>query len=99
MGFRKVTVKQSVADSIAKMAWFIESKGMLATAEKFSDDAYDFILKLADDRKSYPICREPSRAIFGYKCVIYKKKFTIVFIETETELIIVEFISSKMIYW
>jgi hypothetical protein len=37
MGKRKVVVKQSVADSIAEIAWFIESKGLIATAEKFSD--------------------------------------------------------------
>ena len=35
MGGRKITVKQSAADSIAEMAWFIESKGMIKTAEKF----------------------------------------------------------------
>jgi hypothetical protein len=33
MGSRKVTVKQSAADNIAAIAWFIESRGMLATAE------------------------------------------------------------------
>ena len=92
-------VKQSAADNIAAIAWFIESKGMLVTAEKFTEAVYDHLLKLSDEKKSYPFCREPERASFGYKCTIYKKKFTIVFIESETELIICEFISSKMIYW
>jgi len=32
MGSRKITVKQSAAESIAAIAWFIESKGMIATA-------------------------------------------------------------------
>jgi hypothetical protein len=99
MGIRKVIVKQSAADNIAAIAWFIESKGMLATAEKFADDAYDYFIHLSDNRKSYPACREPKRASLGYKCVAYKKKYTIVFIETEQELIICEFISSKLIYW
>src|SRR5438552_17679395 len=98
MGFRKVRVRQSVADNIAAIDWYIESKGMLATAEKFSNTIYDHFLSLADDIKSYPICREPVRASFGYKCVTYKKKYTIVFIETDTELIICEFISSKLIH-
>ena len=47
MGGRKITVKQSAADSIAEIAWFIESKGMIKTAEKFSDQVYDFIGKLS----------------------------------------------------
>lgn len=38
MGIRKVTVKRSVAQSIAAIALYIESKGMAATAEKFADE-------------------------------------------------------------
>ena len=99
MGSRKIIVKQSAADNIAAIAWFIESKGMLMTAEKFSDDAYDYIIRLADSRKSYTVCREPIRASLGYKCISYKKKYTIVFIENDEELIICEFIASKLIFW
>jgi hypothetical protein len=99
MGIRKVVVKETAAENIAAIAWFIESKGLIATADKFTDNLYDYFLKLADDRKSYAICREPERATLGYKCILYKKKYTIVFIESEEELIICEFISSKLIYW
>lgn len=62
---------------------------MIATAEKFTDHAYDYFIKLADSRKSYAFCHEPKRAASRYKCVPYKKKYTIVFIETDTELIFV----------
>ena len=72
---------------------------MIATADKFTDDVYDAFLKLADERKSYPVCREPERAVFGYKCIPYKKKYTVVLIESDKEIIICEFISSKLIYW
>lgn len=99
MGSRKITVKQSAAENIAAIAWFIESKGMIATANKFTDAAYDYLIKLANSVKSYPLCREPKRASSGYKCITYKKKYTIVFLETDTEIIICEFISSKLIYW
>ena len=99
MGRRKIIVKQTAAENIAAIAWFIESKGMIATAEKFTDDVYDAFLKLADERKSYPVCREPERAVLGYKCFPYKKKYTVVFIESDKEIIICEFISSKLIYW
>jgi hypothetical protein len=33
MGWREVTVKETVADSIAEIAWYIESKGLVVTAE------------------------------------------------------------------
>ena len=99
MGFRKVVVKQSAAESIAEISWYLESEGLLATAEKFADDAYDFIEKLSDSRKGYRICREPIRNALGFKCIPYKKKYTIVFIELDTEIIICEFILSKRIYW
>lgn len=58
MGQRKVIVKESVADSIAEIAWFIESKGMVATAEKFADSVYDFFINLSDSRKRYAPCRD-----------------------------------------
>lgn len=99
MGRREVVVKQSAAESIADIAWFIISKGLVATADKFIDEAYDFIIKMADSRKSHTICKETTRALLGYKCLTYKKKFTVVFIETETELIICEFLPSKLIHW
>lgn len=99
MGGREVVIKESAAENIAAIAWFIESNGLIATAEKFVDGVYDFFNKLADIRKSYAICKEPTRAILGYKCIPYKKKYTVVFIESETELIICEFISSKLIHW
>lgn len=100
MGSRKVViVKQSVADNIAAIAWYIESKGLIATADKFVDNVYDHFLKLANHKKSYPICKEPERQSLGYKCTTYKKKYTIVFIESSTELVICEFIPSKLIHW
>lgn len=99
MGNRKVIVKRSAAEGIAAIAWFIESKGMVATAEKFTDKVYDFLESLSDERKSYALCRDPQRSLLGYKCVSYRKKYTVVFFETEEEIIIAEFISSKQIRW
>jgi hypothetical protein len=99
MGFRKVIIRQSAAESIASISWYLESEGLLATAEKFTDDAYDFIAKLGDNRKGYRICRDPERDLVGYKCISFKKKYTIVFIELDTEIIVCEFIPSKSIHW
>lgn len=99
MGQREIIIKESVADSIAEVAWYIESKGLVATAEKFTDDVYDFLIKLSDSRRIHALCRDPERAFIGYKCISYKKKYTIVFLESDDELIICEFIQSKNIHW
>ena len=99
MGLRTVVVKQSAAEGIAEVSWYLESEGLLATAEKFTDDTYNFIEKLGDSRKGYRTCREPIREALGFKCIPYKKKYTIVFIELDAEIIICEFILSKRIYW
>ncbi len=97
MGKRKVIIKQSVSESIADIAWFIESKGMVATADKFADSVHEYFLHIADEKRTSALCHDPIRAALGYKCVQFKKKYTIVFIETETELAVCEFISSKTI--
>ena len=97
MGIRKISIRHSVADNISSIAWFIESKGMVKTAEKFVDAIYDFLEKLADDRKSYALCRNEVRRVLGYKCITYRKKYTIVFIETDTEIIVSEFLLTKLI--
>ena len=99
MGSREVTVKESVADNIAQVAWYIESMGLVATAENFTDGVYDFFIKIADSRRRHATCRDPERALLGYKCISYRKKYTVVFIETDEELIICEFIPSKNIHW
>lgn len=99
MGKREITIKESVSDSVAEIAWFIESKGLIATAEKYADDIYDFFEKLADSRRTHAICRDPQRALLGYKCISYKKKYTVVFLETNKEIIICEFIAAKAIRW
>ncbi|WP_316833199.1 type II toxin-antitoxin system RelE/ParE family toxin [Pedobacter aquatilis] len=95
---RKIIIKESVVESIAAISWFIESEGFPATAEKFADNVYDFIELLADERKRYKTCREPERALMGYKCINYKK-YTIVILELDAEIMICEFIPSKMINW
>jgi len=41
VGRRKITVKQSSAESLAAIAWYIESKELVVAAEKFTDSIYD----------------------------------------------------------
>lgn len=99
MGKRKIIIRESAAESIAEASFFIESKGMAATAEKFSDAVYDAIATLADNRIIHANCREPERNLIGLKCAPFRKKYTIVFFESHEEIIIHEFLPAKMIHW
>lgn len=56
MGFRKGIVRKFAAESIAEIAWYLESEGLLTTAENFTDDAYDLMAKLRNSVKGYRIC-------------------------------------------
>lgn len=98
MGSRQVRILESAKVSIAKAAWFIEAKGMVATADKFADSIYDFIERLSNQNISYKICREPNRALLGLKCIEFKK-YTIVYRESAKEITVVDFIPSKLISW
>jgi plasmid stabilization system protein ParE len=95
---RKIAISESAAESIAAIAWYIESKGMVATAEKFADAVYDFFEKLSNSMVTHALCRDRKRAILGLKCVPYKKKYTVVFWEPEEELVVHEFVLSKQIH-
>lgn len=98
MGGRSIRVLESAMENIARAAWFIESKGLVATADRFSESIYDFIEKLSKKNISYKLCHEPERALLGFKCVQFKK-YTIVFEESDEEITVVEFIPSKLIKW
>ena len=98
MGRRKVVVLVSVRTSIAEASWYIESKGLIATADKFADAVYNFIERLSNPNISYKICSEPERALHGLRCIQFRK-YTIVYEESDDEILVVEFIPSKMISW
>ena len=99
MGKREVVIRESVVISISEIAWYIESQGLVATADKFSDDAYDFISALGDDMVRHSFCKEPLRNLLGQKCKAFRKKYTVVFFESDSQVIICEFIPSKLIRW
>lgn len=98
MGRRQVSILESARTSIAEASWFIESKGLVATADKFSEAVYNFIERLSNPNISFKLCAEPERALHGFKCVQFRK-YTIVYEESDDEILVVEFIPSKMITW
>jgi hypothetical protein len=88
MGYRKITIESEVAEEIANISFFIESKGLPETAIKFTKSVMNFIRKTDFDRIEFPDCREPERASLGLKCIPYNKKYTIVFYQLDSEVII-----------
>ena len=54
MGRRKVIIKQIAADNIAAIAWFIESQGLIATANKFTEDVLIISTGLLRNRYRIP---------------------------------------------
>jgi hypothetical protein len=70
MGKRKITIRREVAEEIAKISFFIESKGLLETTERFIKSIMTFIRELEFDRIEYPKCRDSERASLGLKCVL-----------------------------
>jgi hypothetical protein len=80
-----------------QISFFIQSKGLKSTAIKFANAVYDFIESRDFQFVEYPICKDPQRADLDMKCIIYKRKFTIVFYQFKDEVIVLQFIPSKMI--
>lgn len=97
MGKRKIIVTENAINNIAEISWFIEGKGMLATSEKYIQNIFKQIEKLSNDTLNHSFCRDKTRNQLGQKCINLKKKYTIVFLETDFEIIILEIIPSKMI--
>ena len=87
MGKRKIKIRREVAEEIAHISFFIESKGLLETAKRFTKSIMSFIRELDFDRIEYPICRDSERASLGLKCLPYNKKYTIVFYQLLDEVI------------
>lgn len=96
MGKRKISILEPAATAAAEIAFFVESKGLPDTAKKFVDEAFLFFTKLSDDRIEHRPCRYKAWKGLGYHCITYKKKYVIAFLSLPKEIIICEFVSSKL---
>lgn len=98
MGKREVTILDPATDGVADAAYFVEAKGMPASAKKFVDDAFEFFASLADERIEHHPCTYPLWKRLHYRCVTYKK-YTVAYILYKEEIVICEFVPSKLIHW
>jgi len=94
---RKVSILEPAATAIAEIAWFIESKGMPQTAKKFVDDAFLFFDKLSDERIVHKPCNYNRWKTLSYRCVPFKKKYVVAYLNQENEIVICDFVSAKLL--
>jgi len=94
---RKVTILQTAATAVAEIAFFIESKGLPSTAKKFVDEAFSFFETLADNIIEHRKCNYNKWKGLDYRCIVFKKKYMVVFISGSTEIIICDFVVAKLI--
>lgn len=71
---------------------------MPQTAKKFVDEAFGFFSRLSNDRIVHKVCSHQPWQDLNYRCVNYKKKFTIAYLLFDEEIIICEFVISKFIH-
>jgi len=97
MGKREVTILNNVVETIAEIAFFIESEGLPETAKRFVDEAFRFFETLSDDSVKHRDCRYKRWENLGYSCVNYKKKYVVAYLDLSDEIIICDFVSAKLI--
>jgi hypothetical protein len=57
MGKRKITILKPVVEEIARIAFFIEGKGLPKTAKKFIDEAFSFFEELSNEAIIHRPCQ------------------------------------------
>lgn len=97
MGKRKVRILENVAVSVAEIAFFIESKGMPDTAKKFVDEAFEFFETISIDAADHRLCSYKRWQVLGYRCINYKKKYVVAYLNLISEVIICDFVPVKLL--
>ena len=97
MGKRKVTILEPAIVAVAEVAFFIESKGMPKTARKFVDDVFAFFERLSDETIEHKLCSYRFWKNLNYRCITYKKKYVVAYLSHEKEIIICDFVSTKLL--
>ena len=67
------------------------------TAKKFIDEVFDFFNHLSIDNTDHRLCSYKRWKDLGYQCIHYKKKYVVAFLSLTSEIIICDFVSSKLL--
>ena len=97
MAQRKVSILSKAAEEVANVAYYIEGKGLPATAKKFVDSAFLFFDKLGKTPVTHKLCSFPPWKLLGYRCANFRKKFVVAYLDVDDEVIICDFALQKML--
>jgi len=98
MGQRKVTILDPATEEVARIALFIEGKGLPATAKKFVDEVFSFFEKLSDPRVKHHPCKHPYWNLLDYRCANFKRKYVVAYLDNTDEIIICDFAIQKLLH-
>ncbi len=97
MAQRQVSILSKASESVAAIAYFIESQGMPTVAKKFVDECFLFFEKLSNPTIKHRVCRNEIWNIQGYRCANFKKNYIVAYLDTENEIIICDFALHKLL--
>jgi hypothetical protein len=95
MGKRKVTILEPAVEEVARIALFIEGEGLPKTAKRFVDDAFAFFAFLSDERIIHRPCKHPSWKALNLRCINFRKKYVVSYLDNKSEIIVCEFALQK----
>jgi plasmid stabilization system protein ParE len=97
VGKRKITILDAAVNGLAEIAYFIDGKGMPQTAKKFVDEAFEFFQQLSDERIVHRPCRYAPWYELTYRCVTFRKKYSVAYLVHSNEIVICEFVLTKLL--
>lgn len=97
MGKRKVTILDPAVEEVARIALYIEGEGLPKTAKKFVDDAFAFFESLSDNRFVHRPCKSPAWKELNLRCVNFRKKYIVSYLDNKSEIVICEFRLQKVV--
>ena len=97
MGKRKVTILEPAIEEVARIALYIEGEGLPKTAKRFVDDAFAFFESLSDERIIHRLCKHPAWKGMGLRCINFRKKYIVSYLDNTDEIVICEFALQKLL--
>jgi len=74
-----VIIKPNAEKGIIAVAQFIESKNTQGGGAKWTNSVIDFIISYSEVKIIFPLCRNTRFAKRKYSCIVFRKKWVIVF--------------------
>ncbi len=87
-----VIIKPNAERAILAVADFIDSKNTPGSSEKWVNEVIDFIIGHSKVKIKYPLCRNKKLAKRNFSCIVFRKKWVIVFKKSDNNFMVHYFI-------